>query len=249
VIVGANAAGASCEAERTAEACLSFLVIQPEFVTLPACARPSPRLREYRKFLRTIKSLSSSRITAQVRETIAAAFPLISVVFNAETKDRDAQVALFQASEKHRLFVTSPRIGGLGITLTAASAVLIIEFDFTSAVMLQGEDRVHRLGQSRNVTGEYLYADKTVDGFMLSLINRKQRIFDQACDGLADPDYLLRLSKKARKASGSSLSRQPTARKSGRTRQVQSDPRSGLAGNPDNEVGETRPRDNEVRLP
>lgn len=104
-------------------------------------------------------------------------------------------VALFQVSEKHRLFVTSPRIGGLGITLTAASAVLIVEFDFTSAVMLQGEDRVHRLGQTRHVTVEYLYADKTVDGFMLALINRKQQIFDAACDGLADPGYLLRLSK------------------------------------------------------
>lgn len=29
-----------------------------------------------------------------------------------------------------------------------ASAVLIIEFDFTSAIMLQNEDRVHRLGQA-----------------------------------------------------------------------------------------------------
>jgi len=57
-----------------------------------------------------------------VREAIAEAFP-DAIVLNAETKDRDAQVALFQASEKHRLFVTSPRIGGLGITLTAASAV------------------------------------------------------------------------------------------------------------------------------
>jgi hypothetical protein len=90
----------------------------------------------------------------------------------------------------------SPRIGGLGITLTAASFVLIVEFDFTSAIMLQCEDRVHRFGQTRHVSVEYLYANKTVDGFMLALINRKQRIFDQACDGLADPEFLLRLSKK-----------------------------------------------------
>jgi SWI/SNF-related matrix-associated actin-dependent regulator of chromatin subfamily A-like protein 1 len=133
-----------------------------------------------------------------VREEIAKNFP-DAVVLNTETKDRDAQVELFQTSPEHRLFVTSPRIGGLGITLTAASAVLIVEFDFTSAVMLQSEDRVHRLGQSHHVSVEYLYANKTVDGFMLSLINRKQKIFDQACDGLADPDYLLRLSKKGTK--------------------------------------------------
>jgi hypothetical protein len=51
--------------------------------------------------------------------------------------------------------------------------------------------KTHRLGQTRHVTVEYLYADKTVDGFMLALINRKQQIFDKACDGLADPEYLL----------------------------------------------------------
>lgn len=62
--------------------------------------------------------------------------------------------------------------------------------------MLQAEDRVHRLGQTHHVNVEYFYANATADGFMLALINRKQRIFDQACDGLADPDYLLRLSKK-----------------------------------------------------
>ena len=59
--------------------------------------------------------------------------------------------------------------------------------------MLQAEDRVHRLGQSQHVTVEYLFADKTADGFMLALINRKQRIFDKACDGLVDANYLLKL--------------------------------------------------------
>ncbi|TPV99728.1 MAG: hypothetical protein USCAAHI_00812 [Beijerinckiaceae bacterium] len=156
-----------------------------------------PAIARIEEILTTNGKLAVFAHHRTVRETIAAAFPLISVVLNAETKDRDAQVALFQTSPEHRLFITSPRIGGLGITLTVASAVLVIEFDFTSAVMVQAEDRVHRLGQSRHVTVEYLYANATVDGFMLALINRKQRIFDQACDGLADPDYLLRLSKKA----------------------------------------------------
>jgi SWI/SNF-related matrix-associated actin-dependent regulator of chromatin subfamily A-like protein 1 len=129
-----------------------------------------------------------------VREAIAMTFPN-AIVMNAETTDRDARVELFQTSSEHRVFVTSPRIGGLGITLTAASHVLIVEFDFTAAVMLQAEDRVHRLGQEQPVKVEYLYADKTVDGFMLSIINRKQQIFDAACDGPANPENLLRLSK------------------------------------------------------
>jgi SWI/SNF-related matrix-associated actin-dependent regulator 1 of chromatin subfamily A len=110
-----------------------------------------------------------------VRSEIAKAFP-DAIMMNAETTDRDACVELFQTSVEHRMFITSPRIGGLGITLTAANIVLIVEFDFTAAVMLQAEDRVHRLGQTRSVIVEYLYADKTVDGFMLALINHKQRI-------------------------------------------------------------------------
>ena len=131
-----------------------------------------------------------------VREAIAKTFPELAVVLNVETKDRDAQVTLFHTSSKHRLFITSPRIGGLGITLTAAAQVLFVEFDFTSAVLLQAEDRAHRLGQTQHVSVKYLYAEKTVDGFMMALVNRKQRIFARACDGLIDPDYLLRLSRR-----------------------------------------------------
>jgi SWI/SNF-related matrix-associated actin-dependent regulator 1 of chromatin subfamily A len=61
-----------------------------------------------------------------VREAIAKAYPN-AIVLNTETKDRDAQVNLFQTSTPHWLFITSPRIGGLGITLTAASQVLFVD--------------------------------------------------------------------------------------------------------------------------
>lgn len=48
-----------------------------------------------------------------VREAIAKASPS-AIVLNTETKDRDAQVELFQTSEKHRLFVTSRALVVLG---------------------------------------------------------------------------------------------------------------------------------------
>jgi SWI/SNF-related matrix-associated actin-dependent regulator of chromatin subfamily A-like protein 1 len=157
-----------------------------------------PAIARIREILTTDQKLVVFAHQRSVREAIAAIFPAIAIILNAETNARDAQVALFQTSPAHRLFITSPHIGGLGITLTAASAVLIVEFDFTSAIMLQAEDRAHRLGQLHPVAVEYLYANATVDGFMLAMINRKQQIFDQTCDGLADPGYLLRLSKERR---------------------------------------------------
>jgi hypothetical protein len=44
-----------------------------------------------------------------VREAITEAFPH-AIVLDTETKDRAAQVELFQSAPEHRLFITSPRI-------------------------------------------------------------------------------------------------------------------------------------------
>jgi SWI/SNF-related matrix-associated actin-dependent regulator of chromatin subfamily A-like protein 1 len=128
-----------------------------------------------------------------VREALAEAFP-DALVLNTEAKDRIALVKEFQTGNA-RVFITSPRIGGVGITLTAATRVLFAEFDFTAAVHLQAEDRVHRIGQTRPVHVEYLYANATIDGFLLALINRKISIFGQIADGLDDPDYLTRIAR------------------------------------------------------
>jgi len=53
--------------------------------------------------------------------------------------------------------------GGVGITLTAADTVIFLERDWTPAINEQAEDRLHRIGQDRNVTVIILQGVDTID--------------------------------------------------------------------------------------
>jgi hypothetical protein len=68
------------------------------------------------------------------------------------------------------------KAGGVGITLTAASDVLLIEQDWTPANLDQAEDRAHRMGQKNAVNVTYLIAGGTLDDALYQLIESKRKI-------------------------------------------------------------------------
>ena len=54
-----------------------------------------------------------------------------------------------------------------GITLTATHMVIFAELTWTPSIMIQAEDRVHRIGQkSEFVDIKYLYGEETLDDFV-----------------------------------------------------------------------------------
>jgi len=56
------------------------------------------------------------------------------------------------------------------------------ELYWTPAVMLQAEDRAHRVGQRNNVTIHYLIATNTADEQIWSLLQRKLTVLGKALD-------------------------------------------------------------------
>ena len=99
------------------------------------------------------------------------------------TATRQDLVDRFQNTEKVRVFLGSMSAAGQGITLTAASQVLIVEQSWTPAEMDQAEDRAHRLGQRDTVVATHLVAIGTIDEPVLELINLKRATAAQAVDG------------------------------------------------------------------
>ena len=101
-----------------------------------------------------------------------------AVTVTGDDDDRAKQRAVdsFQDDPKTRLIILNYRSGGTGLTLTAASNVLFIEFPWTYSDCCQAEDRAHRNGQKNAVTCTYLLGKDTIDEYMYNLIQKKKNI-------------------------------------------------------------------------
>src|SRR5205085_5241803 len=70
---------------------------------------------------------------------------------DGKTRDRQAKVDRFQTDADCRLFLISLKAGGLGLNLTAADYVFLLDPWWNPAVESQAIDRTHRIGQTRRV--------------------------------------------------------------------------------------------------
>jgi SWI/SNF-related matrix-associated actin-dependent regulator 1 of chromatin subfamily A len=65
--------------------------------------------------------------------------------------ERQALIDEFDANSEIQVFLLSTKAGGVGITLTAASAVIFMDLSFNPQWDRQAEDRAHRIGQTKEV--------------------------------------------------------------------------------------------------
>jgi superfamily II DNA or RNA helicase len=90
------------------------------------------------------------------------------------TRDRQARVERFQNEADCRLFLVSLKAGGLGLNLTAAEYVFLLDPWWNPAVEAQAVDRAHRIGQTRQVFAYRLIARDTVEEKVLELQQTKR---------------------------------------------------------------------------
>ncbi|KAL8769332.1 MAG: hypothetical protein Q9203_005475 [Teloschistes exilis] len=87
---------------------------------------------------------------------------------------RNLAIRMFNNEKsEHRVMLISTRAGGLGINLTAASDVVMMDQDWNPQITLQAEARAHRIGQNKPVTVYKLCTQGTVEEQMLGRIQKK----------------------------------------------------------------------------
>lgn len=94
------------------------------------------------------------------------------------TVDRQAPVERFQNSPECKLFLISLKAGGLGLNLTAAEYVFLLDPWWNPAVEAQAIDRAHRIGQTQQVFAYRLIARDTVEEKVLELQKTKRDLAD-----------------------------------------------------------------------
>ena len=96
------------------------------------------------------------------------------------TRDRAGPVRRFQQGDGASLMLLSLKAGGLGLNLTAADSVFILDPWWNPAAEDQAADRAHRIGQDRPVFVYRLVAQDTVEERILALQAQKRGLAEAA---------------------------------------------------------------------
>ena len=97
---------------------------------------------------------------------------------DGKTRNRQQRVDRFQNDSACKLFLISLKAGGLGLNLTEADYVFLLDPWWNPAVEAQAVDRAHRIGQRRNVFAYRLIARNTVEEKVLELQRCKRELAD-----------------------------------------------------------------------
>lgn len=90
------------------------------------------------------------------------------------TKNRGEVVEEFQRNDEIKLFLISLKAGGVGLNLTEADYVFLLDPWWNPAVEQQAVDRTHRIGQKKNVFIYKFITKDSVEEKILALQNRKR---------------------------------------------------------------------------
>jgi SNF2 family DNA or RNA helicase len=111
-------------------------------------------------------------------ETIVNHFGKLAVRLDGSMSKTQRQNSIdkFQEDEQIKVFVGNIKAAGVGITLTAAEAVIMNDLSFLPSDHSQSEDRAYRYGQKNNVLVYYPIFDNTIEGIIYDILNNKKRI-------------------------------------------------------------------------
>lgn len=90
--------------------------------------------------------------------------------------ERERAIQNFQNNNNCRVFLISLKAGGVGLNLTAADYVYIVDPWWNPAVEQQAIDRTHRIGQTKNIFAYRMICKDTIEDKILQLQERKRAL-------------------------------------------------------------------------
>ncbi|MDP4151206.1 MAG: SNF2-related protein [Bacteroidota bacterium] len=113
---------------------------------------------------------------------------------STSAQERERAIQSFQNDDTCRVFLISLKAGGVGLNLTAADYVYIVDPWWNPAVEQQAIDRTHRIGQTKNIFAYRMICKDTIEDKILQLQEKKRVL---AKDLIADDDGFVKSLSKA----------------------------------------------------
>ena len=95
---------------------------------------------------------------------------------STKATDRQKAVADFQANDEVKIFLISLKAGGVGLNLTAADYVYMVDPWWNPATEQQAIDRTHRIGQQKSVFAYKLICKDSIEEKILQLQQKKKSL-------------------------------------------------------------------------
>ncbi len=95
------------------------------------------------------------------------------------TTNRQEQVDIFQENKAIKVFLISLKAGGLGLNLTSAEYVFLLDPWWNPAIEAQAIDRAHRIGQKNTVFTYKFITRNSLEEKILLLQKNKKKLFDE----------------------------------------------------------------------
>ncbi|MDE3211744.1 MAG: SNF2 helicase associated domain-containing protein, partial [Bacteroidota bacterium] len=91
-------------------------------------------------------------------------------------QERERAIQNFQNNDSTRVFLISLKAGGVGLNLTAADYVYIVDPWWNPAVEQQAIDRTHRIGQTKNIFAYRMICKDSIEDKILQLQEKKRTL-------------------------------------------------------------------------
>ena len=189
---GTNGHGMGSSAFMVLEALLRLrqAACHPGLIDDAKADHPAAKLEALEEMLADImdegnKALVFSQFTsmlALVRKRLDA-LGIHYAYLDGQTRNRKEVVEQFQQDPSIQVFLISLKAGGVGLNLTAAEYVFILDPWWNPAVEAQAIDRTHRIGQTRPVFAYRMICEDTVEQRIIELQGRKRELADAIVGG------------------------------------------------------------------
>ena len=147
---------------------------------------------KYDEITRNLQSLLVEGHKALVFSSFVKHLELVASYFNksgvqyawltGETRDRESEIWKFQNDPGCSFFLISLKAGGVGLNLTAAEYVFILDPWWNPAAEMQAISRAHRIGQDKNIFVYRFISRNTLEEKILRLQERKAQLADVFVD-------------------------------------------------------------------
>lgn len=122
-------------------------------------------------------------------DAVEEVLPCIRIDGSTPRERRDEYVKDFQEGRVDYACL-SMLAAGTGITLTRATNILFAELYFVPGVLMQAEDRAHRIGLQSPLTVTYVIANGSLDNHMFKRATSKLSTLDKCLDGRSDRKFM-----------------------------------------------------------